>query len=66
MAAKSTHHGDILIWINKVLQSCETNEQRRTAQNLANNYLTLIYKKQRCDYDKVMESYHYLFHNKKY
>jgi hypothetical protein len=34
MAATSKHYGDVAIWIEKVIDSCKTQEQDRVARNL--------------------------------
>jgi hypothetical protein len=34
MAATSKHHGDVTIWIEKVINSCETPLQELTARRL--------------------------------
>jgi len=34
MAATSNHHGDVAIWIEKVINSCETPLQELTARRL--------------------------------
>lgn len=34
MASKSKHYGDVAIWIEKVINSCETYSQEETARRL--------------------------------
>jgi len=38
MAATSRHHGDISIWIEKVIDSCETPAQELSARRLVRLY----------------------------
>jgi hypothetical protein len=38
MAATSRHHGDISIWIEKVIDSCETPSQELSARRLVRLY----------------------------
>ena len=38
MAAKSKHYGDVANSIEKVIDSCESLQQERTARNLVNQF----------------------------
>ena len=38
MAATSNHHGDIAIWIEKVIESCETSLQEVSARKLVRQF----------------------------
>jgi hypothetical protein len=38
MAATSNHYGDVLIWIEKVIDSCETPSQEFSARKLVSLY----------------------------
>jgi hypothetical protein len=38
MAATSTHPGDVAIWIEKVIDSCETFDHEKVAQKLIDNF----------------------------
>ena len=38
MEKRSTHYGDIVKWIEKVIDSCETREQTFTAKKLIRNF----------------------------
>jgi hypothetical protein len=38
MENRSKHYGDIKLWVDKVINSCETMEQIRTADRLINNF----------------------------
>ena len=38
MGAQSNHYGDISTWIEKVIESCETRQQTRTADKLLRNF----------------------------
>ena len=38
MGANSNHYGDISNWIEKVIESCETTKQTRTADKLLRNF----------------------------
>jgi hypothetical protein len=42
MAATSKHYGDVAIWIEKVIDSCETREQDQVARKLINQF-TKVY-----------------------
>ena len=35
---RSTHYGDVQIWIEKIIDSCETYEQTRSARRLVWNF----------------------------
>jgi hypothetical protein len=41
MAATSKHYGDVAIWIKKVIDSCETQEQDRAARNLIKQFMVV-------------------------
>lgn len=34
MAANSKHYGDVIVWIEKIIESCKTSEQADSVQNL--------------------------------
>jgi hypothetical protein len=38
MGAISNHYGDIITWIEKVIESCETSKQTITAHRLLRNF----------------------------
>ena len=38
MAATSNHHGDIAIWIEKVIESCQTSLQEVSARKLVRQF----------------------------
>lgn len=38
MASTSKHYGDVAIWIEKVIDSCETQSQEVSARNLVRLY----------------------------
>ena len=38
MASTSKHHGDVAIWIEKVINSCETSLHEETAKKLVHLY----------------------------
>lgn len=38
MAANSKHYGDVIIWLRKVLHSCNTTKQVRNTRNLFSNF----------------------------
>lgn len=38
MTNRSTHYGDIKIWIEKIIDSCETYDQTRSARRLVWNF----------------------------
>ena len=38
MEKRSTHYGDVQKWIEKVIDSCETNDQTRSARRLIWNF----------------------------
>jgi hypothetical protein len=38
METRSRHYGDVIKWIEKVIESCETREQLFAAKNLIFNY----------------------------
>jgi len=42
MAAASNHNGDIGIWIEKVINSCETRQQETTARKLVSLFETRL------------------------
>lgn len=44
MAATSKHYGDVANWISKVIESCETLEQERTARNLVCQFESVYYR----------------------
>ena len=41
MAATSKHYGDVARWIEKVIDSCETQEQDRAARKLINQFTVI-------------------------
>jgi hypothetical protein len=43
MAATSKHYGDVALWIEKVIDSCETKEQDRAARNLINQFMIVYH-----------------------
>lgn len=56
MAANSKNKFDVYVWIkHKVIPSCNTLDQKRSAENLIDNFHRL-YK----DYDLVRDLYTYL------
>jgi hypothetical protein len=42
MSIKSTHYGDISMWIKKVIDSCQTHDQLRSARQLIVNFDKLM------------------------
>lgn len=38
MGAKSNHYGDISIWVEKVIESCQTSIQAKVAGKLLQNF----------------------------
>ena len=38
MENRSEHYGDIKLWVEKVINSCETMGQIKTAERLINNF----------------------------
>lgn len=56
MENKSRHYGDIRLWVERVINSCETMEQVITADKLIDNF----YKKlQRDSIEKYWRQNHY-------
>jgi len=56
MENKSRHYGDIKLWVERVINSCETMEQVITADKLIDNF----YKKlQRNSIEKYWRQNHY-------
>lgn len=49
MAAASKHYGDVAIWIEKVINSCETYSQEATARRLV-----CLFKRQYQDIDSEL------------
>lgn len=45
MENRSSHYGDIVKWIEKVIDSCETYEQSRTAGKLIRNFYNQLERK---------------------
>ena len=45
MAATSNHHGDVAIWIEKVINSCETYQQTFGARQLILNFEKQLQRK---------------------
>lgn len=43
MAATSKHYGDVALWIEKVIDSCETQEQDRAARNLIKQFMVVYH-----------------------
>ena len=43
MAASSKHYGDIVNWIEKIIDSCETQQQEVAARKLVRQFETLYY-----------------------
>ncbi|CAB4218987.1 hypothetical protein UFOVP1604_70 [uncultured Caudovirales phage] len=41
MAATSKHYGDVALWIEKVIDSCETQEQDRAARKLIAQFMVV-------------------------
>ena len=56
MEKRSRHYGDVTRWIEKVIDSCETFEQTRTARKLLENFSYQLVKKTP---DKYWRSYQY-------
>ena len=50
MGAQSNHYGDISTWIEKVIESCETRQQTRTADKLLRNFEDTLISKYPADY----------------
>lgn len=44
MSAKSKHYGDVIIWIEKVIDSCTHPLQEITARHLIQNFEKLYYE----------------------
>ena len=42
MAANSSHYGDINMWIEKVIDSCESLDQLTTARKLIDNFSNIV------------------------
>jgi len=42
MAANSSHYGDINMWIEKVIDSCDSLNQLSTAQKLIDNFSNIV------------------------
>jgi hypothetical protein len=49
MAATSKHHGDVAIWIEKIISSCETPKQEMAARKL-----TCLFEIQYRDIDREL------------
>jgi hypothetical protein len=43
MGATSKHYGDVYKWVSKVIESCKTQEQEKTARKLIDNYINNLY-----------------------
>lgn len=50
MGANSNHYGDISNWIEKVIESCETTKQTRTADKLLRNFENDLISRHPADY----------------
>jgi hypothetical protein len=50
MGANSNHYGDISTWIEKVIESCETILQTRTADKLLKNFEDTLIRQYPADY----------------
>jgi hypothetical protein len=50
MENRSTHYGDIMNWIEKVINSCETREQTFSAMRLVRNFEKQLQRKQHENY----------------
>jgi hypothetical protein len=56
MEKRSTHYGDVAIWIEKVIDSCETPQQTLTASKLITNFRYQLIKNTP---DKYWNNYNY-------
>lgn len=55
MGATSKHYGDVYRWIIKVIESCETPEQDKTARKLIGLYITDLQKNKNIEFEMVMD-----------
>ena len=51
MAAVSKHYGDVNVWIEKIIDSCESTKQQRTIQNLINQFKKILDKDNTLEFD---------------
>jgi hypothetical protein len=51
MAAVSKHYGDVNVWIEKIIDSCDSPKQEQTIQNLINQFEKML------DNDSKLDSY---------
>jgi len=51
MAAVSKHYGDVNVWIEKIINSCDSPKQEQTIQNLINQFEKML------DNDSKLDSY---------
>lgn len=51
MAAASKHYGDVNVWIEKIIDSCDSPKQEQTIQNLINQFEKML------DNDSKLDSY---------
>ena len=51
MAAASKHYGDVNVWIEKIIDSCDSTKQGPTIQNLINQFEKML------DNDSKLDSY---------
>lgn len=50
MEKRSRHYGDVKLWIEKVIDSCETMEHVRTTEKLITNFDKQLEKKSVAEY----------------
>ena len=51
MAAVSKHYGDVNVWIEKIIDSCDSTKQQRTIQNLINQFKKILDKDNTLEFD---------------
>jgi hypothetical protein len=51
MAAASKHYGDVNVWIEKIIDSCDSTKQQRTIQNLINQFKKILDKDNTLEFD---------------
>jgi hypothetical protein len=51
MAAVSKHYGDVNVWIEKIIDSCDSPKQQQTIQNLINQFKKILDKDNTLEFD---------------
>ncbi len=51
MAAVSKHYGDVNVWIEKIIDSCDSPKQKQTIQNLINQFKKILDKDNTLEFD---------------